>query len=141
MIDIHTITTDIAERLSLITGELWNARLPAHGRDDPRIIVAERDQAEVEITHATSTHRHRRHATPPLRISVAGHRPAVEIAKEITRWLLTSYRAELHEARRRKATYDVARAYEEATAAELAVTSTPTRSTKAPFTTAALARI
>ena len=108
---------------------LW---LPAHGRNDMQIIVAERDQAEIEITHSTHTHRfelrgclgnadnHRRHDAAPLRISVANHRPAVEIAREIARRLLTDYRAELHEARRRKATYDAARAYEEATAAELA---------------------
>jgi hypothetical protein len=132
MIDIHIITADIAERLSLITGETWAAELPAHRRDDMQIIVAERDQAEIEITHATYTHRfelcgslgdaynHRRHDAPPLRISVADHRPAVEIAKEIARRLLTSYRAELHEARRRKATYDTARAYEETIASELA---------------------
>jgi hypothetical protein len=63
---------------------------------------------------------HRRYDAPPLRISVADHRPAVEIAKEIARRLLTTYRVELHQARRRKASHDAARAYEEATAAELA---------------------
>ncbi len=132
MIDLPTIAADIAERLSLITGETWTARLPAHRRNDMRIIVAERDQAEIEITQATSTHRfelcgslsdaynHRRHDAPPLRITVADHRPAVEIAKEIARRLLTTYRAELDEARRRKSSYDTARAYEEVIAAELA---------------------
>ena len=121
MIDLPITATEIAERLSLITGEAWTTEQPAHRRDDMRIIVAERDQAEIEITHSTYTHRfelcgslgdaysHRRHDAPSLRITVANHRPAVEIAKEIARRLLTTYRAELHEARRRKASYDEAR--------------------------------
>lgn len=132
MIDLPTIAAEIAERLSLITGETWTTEPPAHGRDDMRSVVAERDQAEIEITHAAHTNRfelrgslgdaynHRRYDVPQLRITVADHRPAVEMAKEIARRLLTTYRAELREARRRKASHDAARAYEEATAAELA---------------------
>src|SRR5690348_12271209 len=88
MIDLPTIAAEIAERLSLITGETWATEPPAHGRDDMRIVVAERDRAEIEITHAAHTHRfelrgglgdaynHRRYDAPPLRITVADHRPA-----------------------------------------------------------------
>jgi hypothetical protein len=136
MADLLTIAQDIADRLSLIVGEAWTAEIPPHRIDDMRLLHTATDHAEMTIERMhtgnrlvlsgsfwidnISLYEHRPDRDARHTITVAADRPATQIAREIARRLLPAYRADLAEARRRKAVFDDARAYEEATAAELA---------------------
>jgi hypothetical protein len=133
--NLASLVADLAEHLSLISGETWVATAHQH-RANLRTLRAVRDSAEITIEPARTPGRlalsgsfwiggeqlydHRSDRTRKHTITTAADRPVIEIAREIARRLLPAYRADLAEARRRKAAYDTARDETAATAAELA---------------------
>ncbi|HYU12182.1 MAG TPA: hypothetical protein VEK82_06375, partial [Stellaceae bacterium] len=107
--NLASLAADLAEHLSLITGETWSAA-PHQHRADVRTLHAARDGAELMVEPARERRRllivgsfwieddldnHKptrdRHHT----ITAAAERPVIAIARDIARRLLPAYRADL----------------------------------------------
>jgi hypothetical protein len=101
MAKLSTIAQDIADRLSLITGEAWSHNASADAIDHAQL-QCQHDQATIQLMANSEPGRliirgvfgdEHRHADKRHRITVAKERPALDIAREIARRLLPPYRA------------------------------------------------
>lgn len=101
MAELSTIAQDIADRLSLITGESWSHSASADAIDHARL-QCQHDQATIQLTANSEPGRliirgvfgdEHRHTDQRHHITVAIGRPTLKIAREIARRLLPPYRA------------------------------------------------